>query len=232
MQFNTGDWLKDPKLSMCLPATRGIWIDAVAAMHEDGRSGSLSGTPCQLTRVLRCTESALMAAIDDLQTTGAADVTVRNGNVTLINRRMNREAKIREANRLRQAKCRGHTECHSDVTTMSQPSGYSYISDSSIKKRINALFDSFYQAYPRKENPRKARAEFQRSGITEEMMPQILDWLEKAKKSEQWTDKCKIPHPSTWLHQRRWEGDPPPPPCAKRQTHAPSVAESLFGAKP
>lgn len=39
----------------------------------------------------------------------------------------------------------------------------------------------------------------------------ILDWLELAKKSEQWQDVSKIPHPSTIINQRRWEGSAPPP---------------------
>lgn len=106
MQFNTGDWLKDPRLSMCLPATRGIWIDAIAAMHECGRSGSLSGSPEQLSRVLRCTEPALMAAIDDLQTTGTADLTLRNGVITMVNRRMLREQKERTSGAERQKRLR------------------------------------------------------------------------------------------------------------------------------
>jgi len=124
MQFDTGAWLKDPKLSMCLPATRGIWIDAIAAMHEDARSGALSGTPCQLARVLRCSESALMDAIADLRSTGAGDVTERHGIVTLVNRRMNREAKDREGNRLRQSRHRGNGNKPPPVTEESQPSIY------------------------------------------------------------------------------------------------------------
>ena len=119
-QFYTGDWLKDPALSMCLPATRGIWIDAIASMHENGRSGTLSGTPCQLARVLRCDESALMAAIVDLRATGAATVTERHGVVTLINRRMERESKERESNRMRQSRHRGNGHV-TDVSCKSPP---------------------------------------------------------------------------------------------------------------
>lgn len=105
-QFYPGDWLKDPALSKCEPATRGIWIDAIAAMHENCRSGALVGTPGQLSRVLRCSEAAFMAAVDDLHATNTADVTVCRGIVTLVNRRMAEEAKLRENNRLRQTKHR------------------------------------------------------------------------------------------------------------------------------
>lgn len=130
-QFYTGDWLKDPKLSMCLPSTRGIWIDAIAAMHENCRSGALSGTADQLIRVLRCDRPALMAALTDLQATGAGDVTERNGVITLINRRMNREAIERESNRLRQSKHRGNGKHAPPVTEKSR----SYSSSSSSKQQ-------------------------------------------------------------------------------------------------
>jgi hypothetical protein len=38
----------------------------------------------------------------------------------------------------------------------------------------------------------------------------MLKWLDRGKRSEQWQDRTKIPHPATWLNQRRWEADPPP----------------------
>lgn len=72
------------------------------------------------------------------------------------------------------------------------------------------LFEIFWRTYPRRENPQRARSEFKKSGITSESLPAILTWIERAKLSEQWQNKSKIPHPSTWLHQKRWLGDPPP----------------------
>jgi hypothetical protein len=91
----TGDWLKDPCLTLCSPATRGIWIDAICAMHEL-RVGTLTGTPDQLARVLRCSSPDLHAAFGELKTTKAADVRECNGLVTLICRRMVHEAKARQ----------------------------------------------------------------------------------------------------------------------------------------
>jgi hypothetical protein len=211
MEFDTEKWLSDAQLSNCQPATRGIWIDAICRM-QDSRSGALTGTPQQLAVSLRCTESALMSAIDDLQTTGAADVEQRNGKITLVNRRMLRDAKAREYNRLRQKRFREKGGCNADhngpVTEMSHPQGIS---------NTDYLFDLFYKEYPRKENPQKAREAFRHAGITEAMLPDLIAWLQKAKESEQWQDKSKIPHPTTWLNQKRWLGDPPPPPKNQSQ---------------
>lgn len=202
MQFNTGDWLKDPKLSMCLPATRGIWIDAIAAMHEDRRSGTLSGSLCQLARVLRCTEPALIAALDDLQATGAGDVTQRNGCITLINRRMFREAKDRENNRLRQERFRYGPDDNGGITPLSPSDVVS----------LKGLFVRFWEAYPRHEAKQNAWKSFLKLQPGEELLGVMISWLGAACKSEQWQDKTKIPHPATWLNQRRWEDDPPPMP--------------------
>jgi hypothetical protein len=219
MQFNTGDWLKDPKLSMCDPATRGIWIDAIAAMHEEGRYGSLSGTPDQLIRVLRCTVPALMSAIMDLQSTGAADVEQRNGVITLNNRRMQREAKEREMSRIRQDRFRFKSDNNDNPTQMSQPTGI-YISNNnsfSLKKReskgkgkLVERFGVFWSIYPRKEAKQSAWIAFQKLNPDDELMSVMIPWIGLACDSEQWQDKSKIPHPATWLNQRRWEGDPPP----------------------
>lgn len=108
MQFYTGDWKKDPNLSACSLSTRGFWIDALCAMHESDRSGTITGTAEQLARTLRCLPSEVHPAADELQATGAASVTIRNGVITLTCRRMNREFNERNSNRLRQERHRNN----------------------------------------------------------------------------------------------------------------------------
>ncbi len=92
----TGDWMKDTELSLCTPATRGVWIDLLCAMHERNRSGELRGTSEQLARLARCSTVELVEALTDLQTTGAAIVEERNGSYWVANRRMQRESATRE----------------------------------------------------------------------------------------------------------------------------------------
>lgn len=127
--FYPGDWLKDPALSLCSPATRGIWFDLLCAMHELGRCGHVAGTPEQLSRISRCTTADVASAIAELKSTGAADVHERNGVVTLVNRRMNREAKERQSAAARQVRSRANrklrdshvdnNECHSPISISS-----------------------------------------------------------------------------------------------------------------
>jgi hypothetical protein len=92
----TGDWMKDTELSLCKPATRGVWIDLLCAMHDRNRCGELRGTSEQLSRLARCSPVDVENALTDLQTTGAALVEHRNGSWMVANRRMRREADTRE----------------------------------------------------------------------------------------------------------------------------------------
>jgi hypothetical protein len=122
IQFYTGDWMKSADLAMCSPATRGIWIDAICAMHDSDRSGTLAGTPDQLVRVLRCSLPELQAAIAELKATGTAGVTERNGVVTLTNRRMKAiyDARVATRERVRKHRCNG--DRNEDVTPYSSSS--------------------------------------------------------------------------------------------------------------
>jgi hypothetical protein len=74
LPHNAKDWLTDPKLSKCSPATRGIWKDAIDNMWLSGQSGELIGTVAQLSRLCRCFESEMKEALVELLETGAADI--------------------------------------------------------------------------------------------------------------------------------------------------------------
>jgi len=95
LKWFPSDWRNDPALSMCSPATRGIWMDALCAMHDNNRSGQLQGSVAALARVCRCTPDEMQEALEELEQTGAADVQACNALVTLINRRMLTEASER-----------------------------------------------------------------------------------------------------------------------------------------
>lgn len=93
--FYTGDWKKDPQLSLCSPSTRGIWMDALCAMH-DIRAHSISGTPDQLSRVCRCSASEMISAINELNQTKTADVSEVNGTYTITCRRIKKAIALSE----------------------------------------------------------------------------------------------------------------------------------------
>lgn len=132
MQLVTGEWKKDPALSACSAATRGIWIDLICSMHDAEQCGRLSANKEILARYGRCSVQELDAALVELRVTKTADVTFRNGIVTVTNRRMRREFEIREAARLRKWRQRSKKADHADVTSTSEIESESE-SDSGIK---------------------------------------------------------------------------------------------------
>ena len=75
----------------------------------------------------------------------------------------------------------------------------------------SCLFDQFWSVYPRKEAKAKAKTAFEKIKPDEELLLKMIDAVEKQKKTDQWTRDGGqyIPHPATWLNQRRWEDEIP-----------------------
>lgn len=135
-QFYPGDWMKDPALSMCEPATRGIWVDLLCAIHELDHAGQVTGTPEQLSRLCRCSVAQFVDALTEIRLTRSADVSERNGIVTVTSRRMKRDSIEREKinERVKKHRCNGVV---TDVETqMKQRSSSS--SSSSLQKEQQA----------------------------------------------------------------------------------------------
>ena len=76
------------------------------------------------------------------------------------------------------------------------------------KKDICAAFDQFWSAYPKKINKQGALKAFEKVDVPVET---LLAALENHKRSAQWVKDGGqfIPHPTTWLNQRRWEAELP-----------------------
>ena len=84
LRLEFDDWIADMRLTMCEPATRGIWIDLLLQMKREGTGGLLTGTLDQLARLTRSTESQFSAALDELAGTGAATVIDHSATLTAL----------------------------------------------------------------------------------------------------------------------------------------------------
>lgn len=87
-----------------------------------------------------------------------------------------------------------------------------YESKSEYKsKRADArkLFAEFWSAYPRKVAKAEAEKAWKKLNPDEDLLLTMLNAIEAAKKSREWLDEGGkfIPHPTTWLNQRRWEDE-------------------------
>lgn len=74
---------------------------------------------------------------------------------------------------------------------------------------INDTFTFFWNAYPRKVGKAIAFNSWKKIKPDEKLFSLIIASLEQHKKTNQWKKSNGefIPHPSTWLNQRRWEDE-------------------------
>lgn len=73
------------------------------------------------------------------------------------------------------------------------------------------LFDRFWAAYPRKVGKPAAVAAWKKLAVDEGLLGRMIAAVGRQARSDQWVkDNGQfIPHPSTWLNQRRWEDEDP-----------------------
>ena len=79
-------------------------------------------------------------------------------------------------------------------------------------------FAEFWEAYPRKENRKKALAAWKKGQCGKGKFQEIMAALTEQKKNPRWLEDVKyIPHPTTWLNGERWADEISTgcaPPCA------------------
>lgn len=70
-------------------------------------------------------------------------------------------------------------------------------------------FDLFWQAYPKRQDKKKAREAFERLKPDRALLDTILSAIESQRASPQWQKEGGrfIPLPSVWLRGRRWEDE-------------------------
>jgi hypothetical protein len=104
-------WRTDSSLRRCSLETRGFWLECLCIMNET-ETFEVSGTLSELARLLGCESNEVMKCATELKQTNTADVTLGNGDVTLVSRRLKREVSVREQGRLRTQRSR----CNASVT--------------------------------------------------------------------------------------------------------------------
>lgn len=98
MKFFPTDWRSDPRLRMCSPAARGLWIDMLCLMHEAEPYGHLlvSGVAPSDTQLSMLTATPAEQLPDLKAELEDAGVFSRNGKGVIYSRRMTRDEKRRQ----------------------------------------------------------------------------------------------------------------------------------------
>lgn len=119
-QFYVKDWLSDPQLRLASPSTKGIWIDLLCYMWSAPEKGKLDLMPENFSKLTGAKNGDVELFISEAQAYNFCDISVTdNGNLQIYNRRMYREEKDRENNRLRQKRYRDKHHRNAKVTPLS-----------------------------------------------------------------------------------------------------------------
>lgn len=75
------------------------------------------------------------------------------------------------------------------------------------------LFDTFWEAYPKKVSRDDAQKAFAKRKPGAELLQEMLEALEWQRRLPQWEKNGGqyIPYPATWLNKKRWKDERPEP---------------------
>lgn len=112
--------------------------------------------------------------------------------------------KIREQNRLRKANQRERQRALAAATTKALPSP-----EKDTLSPLDRRFEKFWKSYPRKVGKGAAEKSFKKYKPDDALTERMIASVEAHKRSDQWRRDGGqyIPHPATWLNQRRWEDE-------------------------
>lgn len=96
-QFYPADWRKDPALSTCSLAARGLWVELMCVMHEAEIYGvlSINGTPMTIQQIARTVGESTSVVAKLIKELSDAGVFSTNESGCIFSRRMVRDEQLR-----------------------------------------------------------------------------------------------------------------------------------------
>jgi hypothetical protein len=236
MKFYTSDWRSDPRLKMCSPGARGMWIEMICLMHEATPYGHLliHGQPpneAQLASLTGIPSAELHDLVAELERFG---VFSRTKEGVIYSRKLVRMAS--EAAKARKNGKRGgnpslrkHDEKTGSLNPPDKDGDKPQKPDTRIqnperkKESANALskesasdpegFDAFWQTYPHRGGAKKGRkpavARYAAEIKAGTLPADILAGAERYRSDRQVLSGY-AKDPTTWLNQKCWADDVEP----------------------
>lgn len=221
-----GDWKRDPQLSMCSPATRGIWIDLICDMDDLGNA-TISGPAKMLARMCRASEEEVIEAFAELKSSNAADIECVDGIYTVTCRRVEKELHISD---VRRGAVNNRYKTDTNNPTKEPTNSIHPVEDENeeevlavevvLASKAKADCEGIYSVYPRKVSRRAAfraiECAFQRVIAGESPLGKLnCDQANKflhcavegyARSPDGMNGKF-TPHPATWFNASRYLDD-------------------------
>jgi hypothetical protein len=213
------DWMVD--LQSHPLHIEGAWLRVCCLIWRQHRNtGKITKTLHEWAEIWRVPPDQAMQILGEIRSRKIGGVSKRRNNVTFTCWRVERDAKLRERNRLRKADWRASQDSHAEVTReevgdVPQMSPGSSISTSissstSLSNKSKGQFLFWYKKYPRQEGEDAAWRIWSEINPDPVTVGAMVEAVEIQKKSEAWRkDGGKwIPKPENWLRDGRWKDKP------------------------
>lgn len=206
--------LSDEDILALSPADRWAWIALIVYTKKHGTNGTVMIRPQSdfLAVAMGIPTSEILNTIARLPHVFLGDAKSEHGTLpcsfinwykyqidsTHAERQKRARSKRREEERRREEK-------RKEEIRITSP----YPSSTEGQVADGILFDQFWQAYPRKNAKVTAQRAFGRLKPTEPLLALMLADIQRRRQSQDWTKQKGqyIPHPATYLNQRRWEDE-------------------------
>mgnify|MGYP006348372967 FL=1 len=231
LKFYTSDWRADPRLKMCSPAARGMWIEMICLMHEASPYGHLlihGQTPneAQLASLTGISAAELPHLVAELERLG---VFSRTKEGVIYSRKLvrmaSRSAVARKNGKKGGRPNLGKGEDNSDqlnlqdkgVDKPQKPEARSQKKEERGKPLSRAIakteperFEEFWAAYPHRGGVKRKRsdaeARYRRVVQSGTMEQDLIDAAMRHRSDRRVVDGFAR-DPTTWLNQRGWLDD-------------------------
>lgn len=214
--------MKNPELSRCSMAARGLWIEILCLSFECEERGVFisGGVPWpkeDVAAACRGDHSANLLLLQELLTKGVAKIDKRGA---IFSARMVRDEEIRKIRSesgekggrptVSEKQNESKTKAKHEAKAKQIPEDEYEEEVEDEKKSIN--FDIFWSLYPKKIAKDNAIRSWNKINPSPELFKKIIDSLKIQIKSDGWRTDCGkfIPYPATWLNGMRWEDDVSP----------------------
>jgi uncharacterized protein YdaU (DUF1376 family) len=223
-QFYYADFIQDTE--MLSPEAVGCWVRILCQMWHK-RAGTIEGNISMFSRLLKIDKSKTNEILCELLRQEIADICKKpNGDITVTCRRLQKEYKALENNRMRQQnyynKRKPNAKPNGDITVQNQNQ------KQNTEKNTLKRFDSFWSEYPKKKSKGQAERAWLKLNPSEQLVASMIATIKQAKTSKEWTkeDGQFIPYPATWLNAKGWE-DEYTPVAAKSKPQSGTFSEPI-----
>lgn len=198
-------WLQNPKLwtfwCWCLmKATHREYDQIVGCQQVHLMPGEFVFGRKKASKELRMSEQSIRTFIDFLKT--SQNLTIKTTNkfsvISIIN-----------WNTYQGNEFENNQQINQPLTNNQPTTNHKQEYKNKRTKEYTSDFLKFYDAYPKHKGKEQAWKTWQKLNGTMPTVDDLILKIQEQSKSEQWTkdDGKYIPHPSTWLNDKRWEDE-------------------------